>query len=175
VPQRVPAIRRVRGQYTSTPMHPELAREKQTQPGFRHWQSLSDGFLVSLVVVGPTFLFEELWRGRPMIDQGGALWLIPALIMGIGFFAGGRVAGRNRRTHGGAFSLGVVVALMTLALIFLADMIRRAVLTQGLTWEVVEIWAACSFGALVVGGLGGINGRRGARLSKRRRQMERFH
>jgi hypothetical protein len=143
--------------------------------GFRHWQSLSDGFLVSFVIVGPTFLFEELWRGRPMIDQGGATWMIPAVIMGIGFFAGGRVAGRNRSSRRGAFSQGLVVAALTLILIFLADMIRRLILTEGLTWQVLAIWLACVFGALVVGGVGGVSGRRGARLAQRRHQMERFH
>ena len=170
-----PAILRTWGQYNSALMHPELAPERHAQPGFRHWQSLSDGFLICTAVVGPTFLFEELWRGRPIIDQGGAWWVIPALIMGVGFFAGGRVAGRNRRSYGGAFTLGVIVASVTLVLIFLADMVRRAILTQGLTWNVMAIWLACSFGALVAGGLGGMSGRRAARVAKRRRQMERFH
>jgi hypothetical protein len=142
---------------------------------YRHWQSLSDGFLVSLVIVGPTFIFEELWRGRPMIDQGGATWMIPAVIMGIGFFVGGRIAGRNRSSRRGAFSQGLMVAALTLILIFLADMIRRLILTKGITVEVIEIWAACSFGALMAAGLGGVSGRRGARLSQRRYQMERFH
>jgi hypothetical protein len=158
-------------------MHPELAPERHTQRtgSFRHWQSLSDGFLLSIIIVGPTFLFEELWRGRPMIDQGGAYWMIPAILMALGFFVGGRVAGRNRRSHGGAFTMGVVSAALTLILIFLADMVRRIILVQGLSWQVVAIWIACSFGALVTGGLGGMHGRRGARVSLRRRQMERFH
>jgi hypothetical protein len=156
-------------------MHPELAPERSTPRTYRHWQSLSDGFLVSIVIVGPTFLFEELWRGRPMIDQGGAYWVIPALIMGLGFFVGGRVSGRNRSSHAGAFRQGLIVAALTLALIFLADMVRRMILTQGLTWEVLAIWVACSLGGLVAAGLGGMNGRRGARLALRRRQMERYH
>jgi hypothetical protein len=156
-------------------MHPELASDRPTRTPFRHWQSLSDGFLVSIVIVGPTFLFEELWRGRPMIDQGGATWLIPAVILGLGFFVGGRVAGRNRSSHGGAFTQGLIVAAVTLALIFLADMVRRMILSEGLSWQVMAIWAACSFGALMAGGLGGLHGRRGTRLAQRRHQMERFH
>jgi Na+-driven multidrug efflux pump len=136
---------------------------------------LGDGFLVCLVIVGPTFLFEELWRGRPMIDQPGALWLLPAVLMGIGFFVGGRVAGRNRRARTGAFSQGILVAGLTLGLIFVADMIRRLVLAQPLTWGVVAIWLACAAAALLAGGIGGINGRRGTRLAKKRHQMERFH
>lgn len=142
---------------------------------FRHWQSLSDGFLVALIIVAPTFLFEELWRGRPMISQPGAAWLIPAVLLGLGFFFGGRVAGRYRSTAGAAFLQGLMVAALVLVMIFLADMIRRLVLTQGLDGETMAIWAACSFGALMAAGLGGINGRRGARKAKRRYQMERFH
>lgn len=143
--------------------------------GFRHWQSLSDGFLLSLVVVGPAFLFEELWRGKPMIDQGGMLWLIPALIMTAGFFAGGRVAGRNRSTQSGAFTQGLLVAGLTLGMIFVADMIRRLILTQALSWTVIALWVSSALGALLVAGLGGINGRRGLRLARQRYQMERFH
>jgi drug/metabolite transporter (DMT)-like permease len=143
---------------------------------YRHWESLSDGFLVSLVVVAPTFLFEELWRGRPMIDQGGAWWMLPALIMAAGFFAGGRVAGRNRSSRVGAFNQGILVATLTLVLIFLADLIRRMIVgNEVLKWQVLAIWVACSFGALLVGGVGGVNGRRGAIKALKRFQMERFH
>jgi hypothetical protein len=143
--------------------------------GFRHWQSLSDGFLVSLVVVGPSFLFEELWRGRPMIDQPGALWLLPAALMALGFFYGGRVAGRNRRARSGAFTQGLLVAGLILVLIFIADLIRRLVLSQSLSIGILLIWLTCAAGALLVGGLGGVQGRRGTRLAKKRHQMQRFH
>jgi hypothetical protein len=156
-----------------------MARDVDTRApaptGYRHWQSLSDGFLVSLAVVAPTFLFEELWRGRPMIDQAGVLWLLPASLMAIGFFAGGRVAGRNRRNRVGAFNQGLLVSGLTLVMIFMADMIRRVVLSQGLSWGVMLLWAGSAAGALLVGGLGGINGRRGTRLARKRHQMERFH
>jgi hypothetical protein len=156
-------------------MNQEVERRVPALAGYRHWQSLGDGFLVSLVVVGPSFLFEELWRGRPMIDQPGALWLIPALLMGVGFYAGGRVAGRNRRARTGAFNQGLLVSGLILVLIFIADMIRRLVLSQSLTKEILFIWLACSAGALLAGGFGGLHGRRGARLAQKRHQMQRFH
>jgi hypothetical protein len=120
-------------------------------------------------------LFEELWRGKPMIDQGGMLWVIPALIMTVGFFVGGRVAGRNRRTQAGALTQGLLVAGLTLGMIFVADMVRRLILTQALSWTVMGLWFASALGALLVAGLGGINGRRGLRLARQRYQMERFH
>ena len=144
--------------------------------GFRHWQSLSDGFLVCLLVVAPSFLFEELWRGQPMIDQGGAWWLLPAIIMAVGFFVGGRVAGRNRSTRTGAFRQGLLVAALTLVMIFLADLIRRGIVGKEIVKaEVIAIWLACAFGALVVGGVGGVSGRRGALKALKRFQMDRFH
>jgi hypothetical protein len=156
-------------------MHREFQTQNQVPQGFRHWRSLGDGFLVSLVVVGPTFLFEELWRGKPMIDQGGFGWVVPAVIMMIGFFVGGRVTGRNRGTRSGAFLQGLLVSGLTLGLIFVADMIRRIVLTEGLSWGVMLIWFGSALGALLIAGLGGISGRRGAVVAQRRHQMDRFH
>jgi len=143
--------------------------------GFRHWQSLSDGFLLCLVIVGPTFLVEELWRGRPVIDQPGAWWLLPAGIMAFGFFAGGRVGGRNRRARKGAFNQGLAIAGLTLVLIFVADIVRRAVLSQGFPTRVLGLWAMSGLAALVVGGLGGVHGRRSTLKARKRRQLGRFH
>ncbi|HEX3794005.1 MAG TPA: hypothetical protein VHV57_05865 [Acidimicrobiales bacterium] len=141
---------------------------------FRHWRSLSDGFLVSLIVVGPTFLVEEMWGGKPLIDRSGAVWVIPAAIMALGFFAGGRVAGRHRRNAKGAFNQGVLVAALTMPLIFIADLVRRAVLSQSITVEVLAIWVGALAAATLVGGLGGISGRRRVRLARKRNQMDRF-
>ncbi|HEY1832660.1 MAG TPA: hypothetical protein VGG38_20655 [Acidimicrobiales bacterium] len=157
-------------------MHREMVSEKQqSTAGYRHWQSLSNGFLVCLAIVGPTFLFEELWRGQPMIDQGGADWLWPAAIIGLGYFIGGRVAGRNRSTLTGAFNQGLLVAALTLGMTFVADVIRRIILSEAPTFKVLAIWIASAAGALIMGGLGGINGRRATRRAQRRYQMERFH
>jgi hypothetical protein len=144
------------------------------KPQFRHWQSLGDGIIVSLVIVGPTFLFEELWRGRPLIDRGGFLWVLPAAIMGIGFLIGGIIAGRHRRQRKGSFNQGVLAAAVTLFLIFIADMIRRAVLGEAVTIPVLGIWCAWAAGALIVGGLGGLNGRHRTLQARKRRQMDAF-
>jgi hypothetical protein len=143
--------------------------------GYRHWQSLSDGFLLGLVIVGPTFLAEELWRGRPLIDQAGAWWLLPACIMAIGFFSGGRVAGRKRRARKGAFTQGLMTSGLTLVLIFVADVIRRMVLSDGLPRSVLLVWLEWALAALLAGGLGGLSGRRGTLKARTRHQMGRFH
>jgi hypothetical protein len=143
--------------------------------GYRHWKTLGDGFMVSLVIVGPTFLFEELWRGRPMIDQGGAWWLVPALIMAIGFFVGGMVAGKNRRHRRGAITQGVATSGLTLLMIFIADVIRRGELNNPFSLGVLKLWFWCSLGALLVGALGGLYGRRANIKARHRHQMGRFH
>ena len=140
---------------------------------FRHWHSLSDGFLVSLVIVGPSFLFEELWRGRPLIDQPGNLWIVFGAIMAIGFFAGGGVGGRHRRHAGGAFNQGLLIAALTLILIFVADVIRRLILHAPLTWEIMGLWCAAAAGGLLVSGLGALSARRRRRKLRRRAQVER--
>ncbi len=141
---------------------------------YRHWRSLSDGLLLTLVIVGPAFLFEELWRGSPIIDQGGITWLYPATVMAIGFFVGGMVAGRHRRTTSGAFNQGALVAGITTALIFAADIIRRVVLHQGISLGVLGIWVGACVAALLVTGIGGRYGRRRWLRLDRRRQMDRF-
>jgi hypothetical protein len=144
------------------------------RPEYRHWQSLSDGFLVSLVVVGPTFLLEEMWGGKPLIDRAGLVWVIPAAIMAMGFFAGGRIAGRHRQTVKGALNQGILVAALTLPLIFVADMIRRTVLNQIIPLNVLELWAGALVCSILVSGLGGISGRRRTVMARKRNQMDRF-
>jgi hypothetical protein len=141
---------------------------------FKHWQSLSDGFLLSIVIVGPTFLFAELWRGKPLIDRGPSLWLLPAFIMALGFFVGGIIAGRHRRTPKGAMNQGFLVAALVIALIFLADMIRRLVLQQSISWGVIGYWAGATAAALLVGGLGGLIGRTRTKRAVKQSQMNRF-
>jgi hypothetical protein len=121
-------------------------------------RKLSDGLTVSLVIVGPTFLFAELWRGTPIIDQAGQAWLIPAAIMAIGLFAGGLVAGRRRLTER-ALKQGILVGTLTVALIFIVDMVRRLTQGQGIPLGVFGLWVAAAATAMVVSGLGGLLGR----------------
>ena len=141
---------------------------------FKHWQSLSDGFLVCLIIVGPTSLFSELWRGQPVIDRGPSLWLFPAFLMAVGFFVGGIIAGRHRRTPKGAMNQGFLVAALVIALIFLADMIRRLVLQQNLSLGVLGYWVGALAAALLVGGIGGLVGRSRTKRAIKQRQMNRF-
>jgi hypothetical protein len=123
-------------------------------------RSLSDGFLACLVIVGPTFLLEELWNGAPLIDRGNLDWVLPATVMAIGFFAGGTIAGRHHHTDLEAFNQGVVVASLTIALIFITDVIRRLVIGQGFISLILLYWVGALVTASLVAGIGGLSGRR---------------
>jgi len=135
----------------------QVAR-KET-PQFWHWQSLGLGLFVALVIVGPTFLVEQTWHGAPLIDRGGLLWLIPSFVMAIGFFVGGMIAGHRRKGLKGALAHGLLVAALTVALAFAGDLVRRDALGEGLPVIIFGYWMAAVAVALVVGGLGGVNGR----------------
>ncbi|HEX3461788.1 MAG TPA: hypothetical protein VHT49_12855, partial [Acidimicrobiales bacterium] len=85
-----------------------------------HYRALSDAFLFTLVVSVPVLLWEELWRGQPMIDQPGHLWLVPAVITVAAFFIGGYIAGRHRRRRTGALLQAVALAVPVSLLLIIA-------------------------------------------------------
>jgi uncharacterized membrane protein (UPF0136 family) len=98
----------------------------------------------------------EDWRGRPLIDEGGAWWLVPASIAVAGFFVGGVVAARGRRTAGGAAAAGLAVAAVATAVLVAADGLRRLLLNPTLPVGVVYLWmdaAAVAFVVTMVGTL----------------------
>jgi hypothetical protein len=130
-----------------------------------HRRSLGDGLLVTLVIVGPAFLFGELWHGKPIIDQRGYLWVLPASVMTLGYYIGGSIAGHHSQKAERGFLQGLVVALLTTGLIFLVDMIRRLVQGQAITISVIGLWAAAAAIAILVAGIGG--GQRWRRVRKR--------
>ena len=139
-----------------------MTTDEQPDDRSQPW-TLSQGLSVTLVVVGPTFLFSELWRGRPIIDQSGDIWLIPAAIMAIGFFVGGMFAGSRRRTPDQALMQGVVLGSLVITLLFIVDVIRRMTRDQGIPPGVLGLWVAAAVAALLVSSAGGLYGRRRAR------------
>jgi hypothetical protein len=148
---------------------PSRERTQTTSVGFGQWELVASGLLVSLIIVGPTFLSEETWHGAPLIDRGGVLWLVPAVVMAIGFFVGGAIAGYQRARVQGALFRGLLVAGLTIALAFAGDMARRFALGEGVQPRVLEYWAGAAVAALLVGGLGAVNGRWLARKVRARR------
>jgi hypothetical protein len=131
----------------------------EPSPVGRAWASGS-AYLVGLAISCPTFLVEEYWHGKPLIDQGGIWWTIPAVVMTVGFFAGGAIAGRAARRREGALLLGLAVSAATVLSLFIADLFRRHLLGQVLTPGVEKLWLASAAGAIVVGAVGGLAGYR---------------
>ncbi len=114
------------------------------------------GLLIGLVIVGPTFLVEETWNGKPLIDQGGHRWVLPAIVMAVGFFVAGLLVGRYREDAVQAFGRGVLVAAVITGLTFLADVARRDALGKITTPAIEDLWFIAAILAVLVGGLGGI-------------------
>ena len=116
------------------------------------------GLLIGLALVLPTFIIEEFWRGRPLIDQGGEWWVVPAVVMAVGFFVGGLIVGLDCRRLTVAFRRGLLVAALTVGLTFVVDLFRRHALGQILTLGVEDLWLLAGLVAVLVGGLGAIVG-----------------
>jgi hypothetical protein len=134
----------------------------------RRRQLTGFGILVSMAIVGPTFWREETWHRVPLIDQGGFLWLIPSILMGIGFFLGGAIAGFRRRRAKDAFWQGLAASTATIGVIFAADLCRRHSAGESLPVLVVAYWIGALFAAGLVGGLGAVSGRASAVKWRRR-------
>lgn len=135
-----------------------------------HYRALSDAFLFTLVVSVPALLWEELWRGQPMIDQPGHLWLVPAVITVAAFFVGGYIAGRHRRRRRGALIQAVALAVPVSLLLIVADIGRRLDLHRGFTLPVAGLWLYALIGTVVISSLGALYGRR--RYLKKRARMK---
>jgi hypothetical protein len=156
------------------PMHGESESGEEVGRALqiRKWGASILGLLVSLMVVGPTFLSEETWHGAPLIDRGGALWVVPAVVMAVGFFAGGMIAGYHRARVRGALLRGILVGALTISLALVGDLARRHLLNEGLQPRVLEYWLGAIVAAVLVAGLGGIGGRRLAIRVRTRRQIQ---
>jgi hypothetical protein len=140
-------------------------------PGRRqtvHWRSLSDAILFTLIIAGPTMFWEEIWRGQPMIDQKGDLWVVPTVIVILTYFIGGSIAGRHRRKPRGAAVQGIVLAVSTSLVLIIADVPRRLALAKGLPLNVIGLWLEAAAGTVVIATLGGLFGRWVYRTRRRR-------
>jgi hypothetical protein len=138
-----------------------------------HWHSLSDAILFTLVIAGPTMLWEEVWRGQPMIDQQSNLWMVPAVIVTATYFAGGAIAGRHRRRPWGAMVQGMALAIPTSVILVIVDLARRLVLGKGLPLGVVGLWLAAIAGTVVIAVLGALFGRWLYRMRQERLSLTR--
>jgi hypothetical protein len=142
-------------------------------PGGRqtlHYRSLSDAFLFTLAISVPALLWAEMWRGQPMIDQPGHLWLAPTAITVLAFFIGGFIAGRHRRRRTGALAQGIALAVPVSLLLIIADIGRRLDLHRGFTLPVAGLWLYALVGTIVISSLGSLYGRRKYQKKRARRR-----
>jgi hypothetical protein len=137
-----------------------------------HYRSLSDAYLFTLVISVPVLLWAEMWRGQPMIDQPGHLWLVPTVITVGVFFVGGAIAGRHRRRRTGALIQATALAVPVSLLLIIADIGRRLDLHRGFTLPVAGLWLYALVGTVVISSLGALYGRR-KYLKKRARRKRR--
>jgi multisubunit Na+/H+ antiporter MnhB subunit len=112
--------------------------------------------------------WEEIWRGRPMIDQQGDLWVVPTVIVIVTYFIGGSIAGRHRRKPRGAVVQGIALAVSTSLVLVIADIPRRLALGKGLPLNVIGLWLGAVAGTVVVATLGALFGRWLYRARRRR-------
>lgn len=135
------------------------------------WRDGGIGLAFTMVVAVPTLVVAEDWHGRPLIDQGGLGWLVPALVVAAAFATGGAIAGRGRRL-GPATAAGLTVGVLGVLVLIAADGVRRMLMNPTLPMGVVAYWlegAAVSVvlatvGAAVRAGFGAGGGaRRGGR------------
>jgi hypothetical protein len=125
------------------------------------------GTFVFLAIVGPTFWWEETWHGGLLIDRGGLLWLFPSVVMAVGFFLGGTIAGYRRRRARVALLQGLAASTATIG-VFFADLHRRHTLGESLPVPVGGYWIGALCVAGLVSGLGALFG--GARAMKSRKR-----
>ncbi len=98
------------------------------------------GLVLTLVVAVPTLALAEDWHGRPLIDQGGLTWLVPAFVVALAFFAGGALAGRHGGSLGRALAEGLWMAVPAVLVLLAADAVRRLVMNPTLPGGVVAYW-----------------------------------
>jgi hypothetical protein len=123
------------------------------------FRPLSNALLFTFVIAGPTSLWESLWRGRPMIDQPGNLWIVPTVIVVLTFLVGGDIAGRLRQRPMGAVVQALALAVPVAMALILADLARRLIINIPLFATVIELWIDALVSAVVLATVGALTGR----------------
>ena len=104
-------------------------------------------------------IVEEDWHGRPMIDEGSHLWILPAFLVASAFLLGGALAGF--RGPSAAVAHAVPAASFALAIFLLGAVLRRFwVAHEGTPIAVVYLWCLGIIGALMLSLIGSLLGRR---------------
>lgn len=113
---------------------------------------------MALAITAPTLIIEENWHGRPMIDRPGDLWLVPTLVVAVGFALGGAVRARRTNELWRAMVQGLVLGVVVTGVLLGADAVRRALHHQALSSGVVRLWVEAALLSIVLTSLGGAAG-----------------
>jgi len=128
-------------------------------PRGAQWAKIALPTCLVLIVSIPVMVIEEDWHGRPMIDEGTYLWLLPAFVVASAFLFGGALAGF--RSPSTAVAHAVPVASFALAILLLGALLRRFwVVHEGVPIAVVYLWCLGIIGSLMLSLIGSLLGRR---------------
>ena len=104
-------------------------------------------------------MVEENWHGRPMIEEGYYLWILPAFLVASAFLFGGALAGF--RCPPSAVAHASAVASISLAILLLGAVFRRIwIVHEGTQNAVLFLWFLGVIGALTLSVIGSLFGRR---------------
>jgi len=128
-------------------------------PRGAQWAKIALPTCLVLIVSIPVMVIEEDWHGRPMIDEGTYLWILPAFLVASAFLFGGALAGF--RSPSTAVGHAVLVTTFALVILLLGAMLRRFwVVHEGVPIAVLYLWCLGIIGALMLTLIGSLLGRR---------------
>jgi hypothetical protein len=134
-------------------------KRRNRPPRGAKWAKIALPTCLVLIVSIPVMVVEEDWHGRPMIDEGTHLWILPALLVASAFLFGGALAGF--RSPSTAVAHAVPAASFALAILLLGAVVRRFwVVHEGVPNAVVLLWCLGIIGALTLSLIGSLLGRR---------------
>jgi hypothetical protein len=134
-------------------------KRRNRLPRGAKWAKIALPTCLVLIVSIPVMVVEEDWHGRPMIDEGTHLWLLPAFVVASAFLFGGALAGF--RSPSTAVAHAVPAASFALAILLLGAVLRRFwVVHEGVPIAVVYLWCLGIIGSLMLSLIGSFLGRR---------------
>jgi hypothetical protein len=134
-------------------------KRRNRPPRGTKWAEIALPTCLVLIVSIPVMIVEEDWHGRPMIDEGTHLWILPAFLVASAFLLGGVLAGFRSPSTAGAHA--VPTASFALAILLLGAMLRRFwVVHEGVPIAVVYLWCLGIIGALMLSLIGSFLGHR---------------
>jgi hypothetical protein len=134
-------------------------KRRNRLPRGAKWAKIALPTCLVLIVSIPVMVVEEDWHGRPMIDEGTHLWLLPAFVVASAFLFGGALAGF--RSPSTAVAHAVPAASFALAILLLGAVLRRFwVVHEGVPIAVVYLWCLGIIGSLMLSLIGSLLGRR---------------